>query len=103
MRNLTRSEAHETSPAVDPVSGAIYFASWTDEAMGSVRRMDIAGGGGAGNQAPPVTDIASQYGAVAVSPDGTEVAFVRGTGGLTPGQVAVEPDPVRTGAPGPGR
>ena len=85
-RNLTRSEAHETSPAIDPVSGAIYFASWTDEALGSVRRMDIAGGGGAGDQAPPVTDIASQYGAVAVSPDGTEVAFVRGTGGLHQGR-----------------
>ena len=85
-RNLTRSEAHETSPAVDPVSGAIYFASWTDEAMGSVRRMDLAGGGGSGDQAPPVTDIGSQYGALAVSPDGTELAFVRGTGGLHQGR-----------------
>ena len=85
-RNLTRSTAHETSPAVDPVSGAIYFASWTDEAMGSVRRMDLAGGGGSGDQAAQVTDIASQYGALAVSPDGTEVAFVRGTGGLHQGR-----------------
>ena len=85
-RNLTRSEAHETSPAVDPVSGAIYFASWTDEALGSVRRMAIAGGGAADGLAGPVTDIASQYGAVAVSPDGTEVAFVRGTGGLHQGR-----------------
>ena len=85
-RNLTRSEAHETSPAVDPVSGAIYFASWTDEALGSVRRMAVAGGGAADGQAGPVTDIASQYGAVAVSPDGTEVAFVRGTGGLHQGR-----------------
>ena len=85
-RNLTRSAAHETSPAVDPVSGTLYFASWTDEALGSVRRMALAAGGGSGDQAPPVTDIASQYGALAVSPDGTELAFVRGTGGLHQGR-----------------
>ena len=85
-RNLTRSDAHETSPAVDPVSGAIYYAWWTDEALGSLRRMGVPGAGGAGAASEQVTEVASQYGSVAVSPDGTEVAFVRGTGGLHQGR-----------------
>ena len=83
--NLTRSDAHETSPVVDPESGAIYFASWTDEALGSVRRMDPAGGG-SGDDAPQLTAVASQYGSLALSPDGTELAFVRGTGALHRGR-----------------
>ncbi len=88
--NLTRSEAHETSPVVDPVSGAIYFASWTDDAMGSVRRMGLADGGsadgGSADDALPLTAVASQYGSLALSPDGSELAFVRGTGGLHQGR-----------------
>ncbi len=87
--NLTRSEAHETSPTVDPRTGAIYFASWTDDALGSVHRMDATmaeSGAGATAESPAATDqlttVASQYGSVALSPDGTEIAFVRGTGGL---------------------
>lgn len=88
--NLTRSDAHETSPVVDPVSGAIYFASWTDYEMGSVRRMGLADGGSAGggsaDDALPLTAVASQYGSLALSPDGTELAFVRGTGGLHQGR-----------------
>ena len=88
--NLTRSDAHETSPVVDPVSGAIYFASWTDEALGSVRRMGLADGGaadgGSADDALPLTAVASQYGSLALSPDGTELAFVRGTGGLHQGR-----------------
>lgn len=83
--NLTRSDAHETSPVVDPVSGAIYFASWTDDEMGSVRRMAPADGGSA-DDALPMTAVASQYGSLALSPDGSELAFVRGTGGLHQGR-----------------
>ncbi len=93
-RNLTRSDAHETSPVVDPASGAVYFASWTDEALGSVRRMDLAGGGpgggsaggGAGDRAEQLTTVASQYGSIALSPDGNRIAFVRGTGALHQGR-----------------
>ena len=80
--NLTRSNAHETSPVVDPRTGAIHFASWTDDALGSVHRMEAA----AQSAQPPATEqlttVASQYGSLALSPDGTEIAFVRGTGGL---------------------
>ncbi|MDE2805639.1 MAG: amidohydrolase family protein [Gemmatimonadota bacterium] len=88
--NLTRSDAHETSPVVDPASGAIYFASWTDDELGSVRRMDLAdGGSGDGRSADDalrLTAVASQYGSLALSPDRTELAFVRGTGGLHQGR-----------------
>ena len=84
--NLTRSDAHETSPIVDPRTGAIHFASWTDDALGSVHRMD---GATTGSAAPAATDqlttVASQYGSLALSPDGTEIAYVRGTGGLQRG------------------
>lgn len=93
-RNLTRSDAHETSPVVDPASGTIHFASWTDEALGSVRRMDLADGdpvgggadGGAGDRAEQLTEVASQYGSIALAPDGTRIAFVRGTGALQQGR-----------------
>ena len=89
--NLTRSDAHETSPVVDARTGAIYFASWTDDALGSVERMDAttaeSGTGAATESASPaateqLTTVASQYGSLALSPDGSEIAFVRGTGGL---------------------
>ncbi len=103
--NLTRSDAHETSPVVDPSSGALYFASWTDDELGSVRRMDPAAGesgdvgsadagsadagsgdAGSADDAAQLTAVASQYGSLALSPDGTELAFVRGTGGLHQGR-----------------
>ena len=84
--NLTRSDAHETSPVVDAHTGAVYFASWTDDALGSVHRMDAGGGAGAASGSSSATEqlttVASQYGSLALSPDGTEMAFVRGTGGL---------------------
>jgi len=83
--NLTRSDAHETSPVVDSRTGALYFASWTDDALGSVHRAEA----GAESASPVVTEqlttVASQYGSLALSPDGTEIAFVRGTGGLQRG------------------
>lgn len=80
--NLTRSDAHETSPVVDPRTGTIYFASWNDDALGSVHRMEAAAESTSPPAAEQLTTVASQYGSLALSPDGTEVAFVRGTGGL---------------------
>ena len=84
--NLTRSAAHETSPVVDPRTGALYFASWTDDALGSVHRTD---GANTQSTSPVATEqltaVASQYGSLALSPNGTEIAYVRGTGGLQRG------------------
>ena len=83
--NLTRSDAHETSPVIDPRTGALYFASWTDDALGSVHRMQAADGSASPGATAQLTTVASQYGSLALSPDGTEIAFVRGTGGLQRG------------------
>ena len=80
--NLTRSDAHETSPIADPRTGAIHFASWSDDALGSVHRMEAAAESAAPAATEQLTAVASQYGSLALSPDGTEIAFVRGTGGL---------------------
>ena len=85
-RNLTRSAAHETSPVVDPNTGALYFASWTDDVLGSVHRLDSPTTESTSRAATDqLTTVASQYGSLALSPDGTEIAFVRGTGGLQRG------------------
>jgi dipeptidyl aminopeptidase/acylaminoacyl peptidase len=45
-RNLTRSDAHETSPVSDPKTGALYYASWTDDSLGAVYRSDAPGSPG---------------------------------------------------------
>ncbi len=78
-RNLTRSAAHETSPVYHPRSGALYYASWTDDTLGAVYRSSQAG------RTERLTSVRSQYGSLAVSPDGAQVAYVRGSGGLERG------------------
>ncbi len=76
-RNVTSSAAHETSPVLDPPSGTLYYAAWTDDDLGAVYAMPAAGG-----QARKLTSVASQYGSLALSPDGRRLAYVRGTGAL---------------------
>lgn len=78
-KNLTRSDANETSPVLDPKTGLLYYASWTDDSLGSVYRMPFAGG-----PAERLTTIPAQYGSIAPGPDGS-VAFVRGAGGVERG------------------
>lgn len=78
--NLTRSAALETSPVYDHKTGALYYASWTDDSLGAVYRMARPGA------APErLSSVAAQYGAIAVSPDGGSVAYVRGAGGVERG------------------
>ena len=79
-RNLTRSRALETSPVHDAKTGALYYAAWTDDSLGAVYRMPSLG-------APPerLTHVPAQYGSVAISPDGTRLAYVRGAPGLASG------------------
>ncbi|NNM35290.1 MAG: hypothetical protein HKO53_19600, partial [Gemmatimonadetes bacterium] len=78
-RNLTGSPAHETSPVVDADRGLLYYASWTDAGWGQVHRRPLGGG-------PPsvVAERHSQYGSLALGPDGT-LAFVRGKSHLADG------------------
>ncbi|NNF26495.1 MAG: amidohydrolase family protein, partial [Gemmatimonadetes bacterium] len=78
-RNLTGSPAHEASPVVDADRGLLYYASWTDAGWGQVHRRPLGGG-------PPsvVAERHSQYGSLALGPDGT-LAFVRGKSHLADG------------------
>lgn len=79
-RNVTRSAMLETAPVVDPRSGALYFAGWSDDSLGAVYRK-------ASLDAPAVrlTNVPAQYGSVAVAPDGVRLAYVRGAPGLAGG------------------
>ncbi|MHB1330006.1 MAG: hypothetical protein ACYC2K_17545, partial [Gemmatimonadales bacterium] len=79
-RNLTRSAAHETSPVFDPQSGALYYATWSDDSLGAVHRMATLGG-----PSERLTTIPAQYGSIAVAPQGRAVAYVRGIDGLERG------------------
>jgi len=80
--NLTRSAAMETSPAWDPRSRTLYYASWTDDSLGAVwsRPLD-------GRTAPVrLTTTPAQYGSLTLSGDGRSLAYVRGTDGILRGQ-----------------
>lgn len=79
-RNLTSSEAHETSPVWDPATETVYYASWSDADHGSVYALRTRSG-----ERERLTAIASQYGSLAISRDGTRLAYVRGTGALAQG------------------
>lgn len=78
-RNITESEAHETSPVVDAERGLLYYATWTDRELGGVQRRPLGGG-----RATTLTTVPSQYGSLALSPAG-DLVFVRGAGSLAHG------------------
>ncbi len=78
-RKLTSTPAHETSPLWDPGSGTLYYASWTDADHGAVHALRP------GEETRRLTRIPSQYGALALSRDGSRLAYVRGTGALQRG------------------
>ncbi len=78
-RNLTGSDAHETSPAFDPASGTLYYATWSDDSLGAIHRRPAAGG-----PAERLTRVPAQYGSLAVGPGG-RLGYVRGAGGLERG------------------
>ncbi|NNM33096.1 MAG: hypothetical protein HKO53_08515, partial [Gemmatimonadetes bacterium] len=77
--NLTDSDALETSPVLDPSTGDLYYASWTDRDLGRVVRRTPAG------RLETLTRVPSQYGSIAVDPTSDRVAYVRGSGGLQRG------------------
>ena len=80
QRNLTGSAAHETSPVLDPKTGALYFAAWTDDSLGAVYRRSTLGG-----PAERLTSVPAQYGSLAVAPDGGLISYVRSAGGVERG------------------
>ena len=77
---LTDTAAFETNPVVHESTGKLYYASWSDDDMGAVYVRDLEGG-----PAEKLTTRRSQYGSIAVSRDGKQVAFVRGAGSLIDG------------------
>jgi Tol biopolymer transport system component len=79
-RNLTSSDAHETSPIWEASTGTVYFASWSDEEHGAVYALRTRSG-----ERERLTQISSQYGSLALSNDGSTLAYVRGTGALKQG------------------
>lgn len=81
VQNLTGSDAHETSPVWDPARRTLYYASWTDDEHGAVYALRP----GEGGRPEKLTTVPSQYGSLAVSRDGSRLAYVRGTGGLQRG------------------
>ncbi|QQS42817.1 MAG: amidohydrolase family protein [Acidobacteriota bacterium] len=81
LTNLTNSPEHETNPVYHSGTRKIYFASWNDRTRGSLRRMDADGGNVETLAASP-----TQYGSIAVSVDGSQVAFLRGAGSMMRGE-----------------
>ncbi len=79
-RNLTSSPAHETSPTVDPRTGALYYASWSDDSLGAVYRIAKPGA-----RPERLTTIPAQYGSIAIAPQSDAIAFVRGADGVEHG------------------
>jgi Tol biopolymer transport system component len=80
--NLTRSAATENSPAYDPATRTLYYATWTDDSLGAVWARPIDGSAAARR----VTTVPSQYGSLTLSPDGRTLAFLRGGDDLRRGQ-----------------
>jgi Tol biopolymer transport system component len=72
-RRVTETSAHETSPVFDPATGTIYYATWSDDSLGAIESRALAGG------APTrLTTVPTQYGSLALSPDGKTLAALRG-------------------------
>ncbi len=81
-RNLTRSQSHETSPLYDEDSHTLYYASWSDDELGSIHQQKLPGG-----KPRKLTTRPSQYGALTLSPDGHQLAFLREDGRLQEGEL----------------
>lgn len=81
-RNLTSSPGLETSPVYNPHDKYIYYAHWTDKDLGGVYKKRL-------NRGNPqkISTRPTMYGGVTVSPDGSTVAYFRGTGELQTGGV----------------
>lgn len=83
--NLTNSATHESSPQYDAATRTLYYATWDDDSLGAIWARPLAGG------APRrLTAVPSQYGSLALSPDGRTLAYLRGTGELQRGSTTLE-------------
>ncbi len=80
-RRLTETAAHETSPVASARTGRVYYATWTDDALGAIEWIPLAGG-----RPTRITRIPTQYGSLTLAPDGETVAALRGGQSLAQGQ-----------------
>ena len=79
IKNISKTNDHETSPFYDSKSRKVYYATWNDREMGAVYQMDLSG-----NKKRKITKTSSQYGSITVSDDGV-IAYFRGAGSLVNG------------------
>ncbi|MHB1327369.1 MAG: hypothetical protein ACYC2K_04130, partial [Gemmatimonadales bacterium] len=86
VTNLTRSGTFESSPAYDAATKTVYYASWSDDSLGSVWSLPLAG---SGRTPVRLSAVAASYGGLTLSADGKSLAYLRGTGDLNRG-VALE-------------
>lgn len=85
LRQITSSEAHETSPIYRADNGSIYYARWSDEELGAIYRHSLND-----NNTSKLTNIPSQYGGLTISKDGAQLAFFRGKGDIRMGTNSLE-------------
>ncbi len=80
-RNVTNSDILETNPLYDAASDRLYYATWSDRDYGAIYRRPLNGG-----TPEKLTSLATQYGALSLSKDGSVLAYLRGPGSLKNGQ-----------------
>ena len=80
-RQVTSTPAYETSPVYAAATNTVFYATWTDDSLGAIESRPLAGGA-----ATRLTTVPTQYGSLALSPDGRTVAALRGDQMLQQGQ-----------------
>lgn len=85
---LTRDDGHwEQDPSFSPDGTRIVYTTWSDDALGSVRTVALAGG-----PSRPVTERPGYYETPQYAPDGSRIVYQRGTGNVLLGTLhGVEP------------
>jgi len=78
--NLTQTDDHETNPVYDPERKRIFLATWNDQDLGAIDVIELEGG-----RRRRLTGTPSQYGSLALSPDGGMLAFLRGDSAIRRG------------------
>ena len=76
-RVTTQNENFEFFPSFSPDGKQLVYASWNDEKLGSVRKLDLASG-----RETVITGMPGKYLSPRLSPDGRSVVYVKARGGF---------------------